>query len=112
MIRLQLKHQNHSVEDDFLALPGAQPLTLHQVSAENLPYACQCPLCGGLFELPTGILYKLEDDNIEDGESDLEAIGPEGPGPGEDMGGGFFNEGPDMGGIPEEAPTEPTIPEG
>lgn len=109
MIRLQLKHQNHSVEDDFLALPGAQPLTLHQVNSENLPYACQCPLCGGLFELPTGVLYKLEDDNLEDGDSDIQEMGP-----GEFEEGGFFNEGPSMEGPMEEPAggTEPMMPEG
>lgn len=110
MIRLQLKNENHSVKDEYLALPGAQPLTLHRVSSENLPYACQCPLCGGLFEIPTGILYKIEEDNLEDKESGLNTIGPSGGN--KPQGGGFLGEGT----IEEEPAMEPAepmeIPEG
>lgn len=73
---LRLKKQIHDVKDEKLALPGAQPLTLIQVSSDNLPYGCQCPLCGGIFEIPQGILYKLQEDGIADVDSGAEAKGP------------------------------------
>lgn len=69
---LRLKTQLHDVKDDYLSLPNAQPLTLLQVSSENLPYACQCPLCGGIFEIPKGILYEIEEDDIPDTNSGVE----------------------------------------
>lgn len=75
MIRLRLKNKRQP-EDDFLSLPESEPVTLHEIDSSNLPYACQCPLCGGIFEIPTGVLYELVEDNYEDKESNLETIGP------------------------------------
>lgn len=69
---LRLKTRIHDVEDENLAIPGAQPLTLLQVSNDNLPYACQCPLCGGIFEIPKGTLYEIEEDNIVDEDLGIE----------------------------------------
>lgn len=91
MIRLRLKNKQHSNKDDFLAIPDAQPITLHEVRSDNLPYACQCPLCGGIFEIPTGILYEISDDTYEDKESDVDTLGPNNS----DIESGFFNE-PDL----------------
>lgn len=54
--------------DSGLAMPGSTPRTLVQVDAESLPYACQCPLCGGLFNIPEGLLYRVEEDALLDGE--------------------------------------------
>lgn len=76
MIRLRLKTQSKA-EDSFLALPGSEPVTLIALPTDNLPYACQCPLCGGIFEIPQSTLYRIEDDGFEDIDSDTEAIGPE-----------------------------------
>lgn len=109
MIRLRLKNVNHDVKDDFLALPGAQPLTLHEVDSENLPYACQCPLCGGLFELPTGVLYEIKDDTLEDGESGLTPEGPADSGEGDT--GGFFDMSDDVGGPPDMMGEGSSMPE-
>ena len=67
---LRLKSRSHDVRDEFLSIPDSQPITMLQVSADNLPYACQCPLCGGVFEIPEGILYKVEEDDIPDVDSD------------------------------------------
>lgn len=78
MLRLKINKQRE--EDDYLALPGAEPLTILQVANDNLPYACQCPLCGGTFQIPQGVLYEIEDDNIPDIDSGTEPVGPT-PGP-------------------------------
>lgn len=78
-------------DDMYLALPDAEPVTLLQVSSENLPYACQCPLCGGIFDIPKGILYKIEDDGIDDIDSGSEANGTGGMASSGDAG-GFFEE--------------------
>jgi hypothetical protein len=64
---LRLKKQ---ANEAYLALPGAEPVTMHEIPGDSLPYACQCPLCGGIFQIPTGILYKIEDDGIADGTFD------------------------------------------
>ena len=69
VLRLKSKIQN---DDEYLALPGAEPVTLVQVSTENLPFGCQCPLCGGLFELPQGLLYRIENDELPDIDSDAQ----------------------------------------
>lgn len=103
MVRLRLAHQRHKVEDEFLVLPDAQPVTLHQIDSSSLPYACQCPLCGGLFELPTGILYKIEDDDIDDRPSGVNTIGPSNRTTNFDN---DFFEGPDMMSTPMESATE------
>lgn len=68
------------LKDSGLAMPGSTPRTLIQVDTENLPYACQCPLCGGLFSIPEGLLYKVEEDALLDGEftdDDAQGNGPE-----------------------------------
>lgn len=57
-------------------MPGSTPRTLIEVDSEKLPYACQCPLCGGLFDIPEGLLYKIEEDALVDGDftdDDLDA---------------------------------------
>lgn len=59
-------------ETEGLALPESTPQTLIEVDSESLPYACQCPLCGGLFQIPEGLLYRIEDDNYADEDSDTE----------------------------------------
>lgn len=69
---LQLHSAGESDNDEFLAIPGAEPVTLLQVANDNLPYGCQCPLCGGIFEIPQGILYRIEQDDIPDIDSDSE----------------------------------------
>lgn len=69
-----------NIKDSGLAMPGSTPRTLIQVDTENLPYACQCPLCGGLFSIPEGLLYKVEEDALLDGEftdDDANGTGPE-----------------------------------
>lgn len=91
MIRLRLKNKHHSDKDDFLAIPEAEPVTLHEISSDNLPYACQCPLCGGIFEIPTGILYEISNDAYEDEKSNIDTIGPNTS----DIDSNFFNE-PDL----------------
>lgn len=55
-----------------LALPESTPQTLIEVDSESLPYACQCPLCGGLFKIPEGLLYRIQDDSFEDSDSGTE----------------------------------------
>lgn len=65
MIRLKLPE---NLRDSGLAMPQSTPKTLIQVEGESLPYACQCPLCGGLFDIPEGLLYKVEEDNLVDGD--------------------------------------------
>lgn len=76
MIRLRLKN-NNKPEDTFLALPGSEPVTLISLPTEGLPYACQCPLCGGIFEIPNSTVFRIEDDGFEDIDSDAEVTGPE-----------------------------------
>lgn len=65
MIRLELPK---NIMDSGLSLPESTPKTLIQVEGESLPYACQCPLCGGLFDIPEGLLYKVEEDALLDGD--------------------------------------------
>ena len=55
-----------------LALPTATPQTLIEVDSSSLPYACQCPLCGGLFQIPEGLLYRIQDDSYDDADSDTD----------------------------------------
>lgn len=69
MVKIQLPE---NIRDSGLALPESTPKTLIEVSSESLPYACQCPLCGGLFNIPEGLLYKIEEDNLVDGDFDTE----------------------------------------
>lgn len=69
---LRLKTSPKTAEDEYVAIPGGEPITILQVANENLPYGCQCPLCGGVFQIPQGILYKIEDDDIPDVDSDTE----------------------------------------
>ena len=69
MVKIQLPE---NIRDSGLALPESTPKTLIEVSSESLPYACQCPLCGGLFNIPEGLLYKIEEDNFVDGDFDTE----------------------------------------
>lgn len=82
MLRLQKS------ETTGLALPESTPQTLIEVDSASLPYACQCPLCGGLFQIPEGLLYRIEDDSYEDedSEADFEQM-RNSPG-GSDFGGG------------------------
>lgn len=70
MIRLELPD---NVKDSGLALPESTPKTLVQIEGENLPYACQCPCCGALFNIPEGLLYKIEEDTLIDGDLGAEA---------------------------------------
>lgn len=65
MVRLELPD---NFLDSGLALPGSTPKTLIQVDNENLPYACQCPCCGSIFNIPEGLLYKIEEDSLLDGD--------------------------------------------
>lgn len=74
MIKLTLPE---GILDSGLAMPESTPRTLIEVDNENLPYACQCPLCGGLFNIPEGLLYKVEEDALLDGDFDV-AAEPEG----------------------------------
>lgn len=60
MIRLKIPRE------DGLALPKSTPVTLVEISSESLPYACQCPLCGEVFQIPEALLYKVEDDDFAD----------------------------------------------
>lgn len=90
MLRLK-KHPKR--DDEYLALPGAEPVTLYEFPSKNLPYACQCPLCGGLFNIPESTVYKLEDDDYEDVDSETEPKGPgRGPGLMEEAGNEFSEE--------------------
>jgi len=70
MLRLELPND---VKDSGLALPESTPKTLVQIEGENLPYACQCPCCGSLFNIPEGLLYKIEEDTLIDGDLGAEA---------------------------------------
>lgn len=72
MIRLP-----ENITNTGLAMPGSTPRTLIEVDSENLPYACQCPCCGALFNIPEGLLYKIEEDSLADGDfaSDVEGEG-------------------------------------
>ena len=60
MIRLKVPR------DNGLALPKSTPVTLVEISSESLPYACQCPLCGEVFQIPEALLYKVEEDDFAD----------------------------------------------
>ena len=60
MIRLKIPRENG------LALPKSTPVTLVEISSESLPYACQCPLCGEVFQIPEALLYKVEEDDFAD----------------------------------------------
>lgn len=60
MIRLKIPRE------DGLALPKSTPVTLVEISSESLPYACQCPLCGEVFQIPEALLYKVEEDDFAD----------------------------------------------
>ena len=70
MLKLELPD---NIKDSGLALPGSTPKTLVQIEGENLPYACQCPCCGALFNIPEGLLYKIEEDTLIDGDLGAEA---------------------------------------
>lgn len=72
MIKLTLPD---NLKDSGLALPQSTPKTLIEVSGENLPYACQCPCCGSLFNIPEGLLYKIEEDELLDGTFDTDGDG-------------------------------------
>lgn len=69
---LRLKKHHADPTEEYLALPGAEPVTLVEIPGDNLDYACQCPLCGGIFNIPEGVLYKIEEDDIEDVDSGAE----------------------------------------
>lgn len=77
---LRLKSFKKKPEDIRLALPDAEPVTIVKINNESLPYACQCPLCGGIFDIPQGVLYRIEEDEFEDIDSGAEPIEPMGPG--------------------------------
>lgn len=62
-----------NINDSGLAIPGSTPKTLVQIEGDNLPYACQCPCCGSLFNIPEGLLYKIEEDTLIDGDLGAEA---------------------------------------
>lgn len=70
MLRLELPND---IKDSGLSLPQSTPKTLVQIEGENLPYACQCPCCGALFNIPEGLLYKIEEDSLIDGDLGAEA---------------------------------------
>lgn len=72
MLRLKMP------DDTGLALPGSTPVTLIQVDSANLPYACHCPLCGGIFQLPESLLYRVEKDEFEDEDQGAEPAEPRG----------------------------------
>lgn len=69
MIKMKLPD---NLANSGLALPESTPKTLIEISSESLPYACQCPLCGGLFDIPEGLLYKVEEDALLDGDFNTE----------------------------------------
>lgn len=69
MIKMKLPD---NIKDSGLALPDSTPKTLIEIDGESLPYACQCPCCGALFNIPEGLLYKVEEDALADG-----TFGPE-----------------------------------
>lgn len=71
MLKLKLKKRIPEEDDNaFLAMPDAEPLTLYEIPGDTLPYACQCPLCGGVFQIPTGVLYRVDEDTEEDTEEE------------------------------------------
>lgn len=70
MLRMELPD---NIKDSGLALPTSTPRTLIEVDSESLPYACQCPCCGSLFNIPEGLLYKVEEDDLLDGNFSAEA---------------------------------------
>ncbi len=70
MLRLELPND---IKDSGLALPESTPKTLVQIEGENLSYACQCPCCGALFNIPEGLLYKIEENTLIDGDLGAEA---------------------------------------
>lgn len=88
--------------DTFLSLPDSEPVTLYEIPGSNLPYGCQCPLCGGIFEIPAGKLYKIVADSKPDveGEADFKSMEKSAP--------------PIGGGLPESATSggQATQPEG
>ena len=67
---LRLKAPNNG-----LALPTSTPVTLIEVDS-NLPYAVQCPCCGVISQLSDTLLYKIEDDDFNDVDSDAEFSAP------------------------------------
>lgn len=93
MIRLRVPRE------DGLALPKSTPVTLVEISSESLPYACQCPLCGEVFQIPEALLYKVEDDNFADddlaefSEADGSTTSKGGYSDVAEMGGGSFGGG-------------------
>jgi len=58
-----------------LALPTSTPVTLIEVDS-NLPYAIQCPCCGVISQLSETLLYKIEDDDFTDVDSNAEFSAP------------------------------------
>ena len=82
-----------NITDSGLAIPESTPKTLIEVDSENLPYACQCPLCGGLFNIPEGLLYKVEEDVLADENFGAEVSAEGGTNIDIDTGGGGFDEG-------------------
>lgn len=70
MLKLELPN---NIKDSGLSLPESTPKTLIQIEGENLPYACQCPCCGSIFNIPEGLLYKIEEDTLVDGDLGAEA---------------------------------------
>jgi hypothetical protein len=86
MIKMQLPD---NLKDSGLAMPDSTPKTLIEVDSENLPYACQCPLCGGLFNIPEGLLYKIEEDSLKDADFGAEVTAKGGTDIDIDTGGGF-----------------------
>lgn len=77
MLRIELPD---NIKDSGLALPTSTPRTLVEVDSESLPYACQCPCCGSLFNIPEGLLYKVEEDTLLDGDFGAEAAEAEAAG--------------------------------
>lgn len=72
---LRLKRQRPRPEDVYLALPGSKPVTLKVTDTDVLPYGCQCPLCGGMFEIPKANVFHIEPDNIVDKKSNIQSSG-------------------------------------
>lgn len=68
-----------NIKDSGLALPESTPKTLIEIEGENLPYACQCPCCGALFNIPEGLLFKVEEDTLIDGDFGVETAEKGGP---------------------------------
>lgn len=84
MIKLSLPDD---IKDSGLAIPESTPRTLVQIDGESLPYACQCPCCGSLFNIPEGLLYKVEEDVLLDGDFGAEPEEKGGPDIDIDVGG-------------------------